>query len=196
MNDNRRATSIYLIAALVIAMGALAWRLQSARTLLGRERSEKAESMLYLAAARSERNEVIELLNRTELERPFLVGTDIASGERVTIDQPIDGVYYLMRVTCPFCGQNDSTLRAMSNTGIPLFIVAVDSDSASLATWLDSHPIGARAFVRVSGGLIKRLPTRAVPRTFVVRSGAIREFVTGVLDSLSARTIVSAAIAP
>lgn len=195
MSAKRLNGAGFTAVVMLAVLGYVTWRLYAARQQLQAERDDHRRVSVTLSTVRSERDELIRVLNRLVLPGPFLEGNDVNSGQSVSLTKPADGVYYLIRVTCPFCGANDSALKVISDAGAAIFILAIDSDLPSLSIWLKDHqPPAVRAFTDVRGTLMNRLPTEAVPRTFVVRNGQVKVLVTGRLDSTAVRTVLDSAL--
>jgi hypothetical protein len=180
----------FLLASAILVIGFLVWRHTSAIELLAVERGRSQELIAMLDKTQGERDEVIGVVNRLPPVVPFFEGTDVWDSAILRLERPVDGVFYLVRVTCPFCGANDSALHEIAAASIPVFVIGLDSDIPSLREWVNDHGLSARAFVDVSGSFVERLPTKSVPRTVVVRAGAIRLLITGKLDSAATRMII------
>lgn len=190
-----RIQGVLLVGA-VFAIVLLGWRYGVAINLLTVERERNQDVTASLDNAQGERDEMIDIVNRLPSAAPFFEGIEVEDSSHVRKELPVDGVFYLIRVTCPFCGANDSALREIAAANVPVFVVGLDSDMATLKEWINDHGLPARAFVDVSGSFLDRLPTNRVPRTVVARSGSVTVLITGKLDSTATRIIVDSAGRP
>lgn len=139
-----------------------------------------------------EHHAFLEVLNRSGWEHPFLEGWDRAADTSVSLVQPQDGIYYIIRTTCGACPLNFPALsRIHQSYPFALTVVTLDNDGSDIEDYVTRFAPPTVPLSLVRGGLLAKVPDYSTPILIAIAEGVIVELVTGRIDSVAERRILS-----
>lgn len=191
MASGRTGIVTWLAVGMSLALAVMMLRMAATNRDLA---SDATAAYREVRAARLERLALVERLRQIPLERGFLQGTEVGSGVRMQVDEPRNGVYYVVKPSCAACALNYPFLDSLAMIA-PGFVTGLlwEGDSATAIEYLKREHVAFPLLRSVSGKLLNAIPRHGVPLTVLISGDSIRAITGGQLSTDDQRMLVELA---
>ena len=136
---------------------------------------------------------LLKHLSNMQLTPPFLTA-DVGFGpdsDGFLLEERVNAVLYLLSTECPVCPRNYPFLNTLSNSGVTVIGLAVDSTAVAVEKHISEWKISFPILVDPKGSAVEIVPRYATPTTVAVSREEVVFLEVGVMDPDSQRTLES-----